>query len=254
MLGEEDRAMDHPPRDAVIERLEALERENRWMWRVGIVTVVAAIIFLVEATSLIRPPKIVEAEGFVLKDASGRVRGQLRTTGGGLPEFTLLDEDGYDQVNLHGTYDNNASLDFFDHGQPRIQLTASSDGSAMLRMSDDGDENRLALFLRRDGTTGQAFENPERGFLIGVQPDGMAGLCVVDGRGNELDRLGSLPDELQCVRTNEVIYGAVRGPFRTRGAPIAEATSALQALDRRANRADESLKAGLPPQGRSSRL
>jgi hypothetical protein len=63
-----------------------------------------------------------------------------------------------------------------------------------------------------------------------------------------------LPDELQCVRTNQVLYGSVPGPFRTRGAPIAEVPSALQALDRRANRADESIKAGLPSQGRSSRL
>src|SRR3954447_6755826 len=124
MTGEEDRAMDHPPRDVVIERLEALERENRWMGRVGIGTVVVAIIFLGEATCLIRPPKIIEAEGFVLKDPSGRVRGKLRMTRSGSPEFALLDEAGHDQVSLHLTFDNGATLDFFDHGQPRIQLTA----------------------------------------------------------------------------------------------------------------------------------
>ena len=75
--------MEHPPRDMVIERLEALERENRWLWRVGAGTVVAAVVFLAEGTSLIHPPKIVEAEGFILKDSSGRVRGQLKTTKGG---------------------------------------------------------------------------------------------------------------------------------------------------------------------------
>ena len=143
-----------------------------------------------------------------------------------------------------------ASLDFFDHGQPRIQLTASSDGSALLRMADDGDENRLALFLRKDGTTGQAFENPKRGFLVGVQPDGMAGLCVVDERGRELDRLGFLPDELQCVRMNHVIYGTVPGPFRTRGAPDRRSSRSAPALDRQADRADESIKAGHPLAGR----
>src|SRR3954462_13169160 len=118
--------MDAPQRDLVIERIEALERENRRLWYVGIAIVCAAIFLLVEGTNLIRPPKIIEAEGFVLKDPSGRVRGKLRMTRGGSPEFALLDEAGHDQVSLHLTFDNGATLDFFDHGQPRIQLTASS--------------------------------------------------------------------------------------------------------------------------------
>ena len=100
--------------------------------------------------------------------------------------------------------------------------------------TDDAEENRLALFLRNDGTTGQAFESGKRGFHVGVQPDGMAGLCVVDDRGRELDRLGSLPEELQTVRLNHVIYGTVPGPFRTGGAPVAENSAPLQALLRQA--------------------
>ena len=146
-----------------------------------------------------------------------------------------------------------SSLDFFDRGQPRIQLTASSDGSALLQMTDDGDENRLALFLRKDGTTGQAFESGKRGFHVGVQPDGMAGLCVVDERGKELDRLGLLPDELQCVRLNHVIYETGPAPFRTRDAPTAEAPSPLQALDRQANRADECDQGGPSLAGKDRR-
>jgi len=246
--------MDHPPRDAMIDRLEALERENRWIWRVGIGTVVVAIIFLAEATSLLRPPKIIEAQGFVLKDPSGRVRGRLRTITGGFPEFSLIDEDGNDQVKLHATYDNNASLDILDRGQSRIQLTASSDGSALMRMVDNYDENRLALFLRNDGTTGQAFENGKRGFLVGVQPDGTAGLCIVDEEGSELDRLGLLPDDVQCVRLHQMIYGSGPGPFRTRGAPITENPSPLRAHDSHTHRVDEGNKAEQLSQGASSHL
>ncbi len=246
--------MDNPPRDSVIERLEALERENRWLWRVGIGTVVAAIVFLAEGTSLLHPPKIVEAQGFVLKDSSGRVRGQFKTMQGGVPEFSLLDDEGNKGVKLSTSYDNSSSLDFYDHGRPRIELTASSDGAARFKMTDDDDQNRLALFLRKDGTTAQAFENGKRGFHVGVQPDGMAGLCIVDERGRELDRLGLLPDEVQCVRLYEAINETGPAPFRWRVAPRTDPPSPPQALERHTSRIGEGISAGLPSQAETSHM
>ncbi len=249
MPGEEDRAMDQTPRDLVIERLEALERQNRLLWRAGVGTVVAAIVFLAEGTSLLGTSKIIEAQGFVLKDASGRVRGQFKTISGGSPEFALLDEEGKDIVKIHEEYINKPSLEILDHGRTRIQLTASSDGSGLLRMADDNDENRLSLFLRRDGTSGQAFESDKRGLHVGVQPDGMAGLCVVDESGKELDRLGLLPDEVQCVRLHDMIFAPGPAPFRKREEPITERSAPLQALYRAADRADDESKAGDPSRG-----
>ncbi len=244
--------MNKPPYDSLIERLEVLERQNRWLWRVGVATVVSAIVFLAEGTSLLHPPKIIEAQGFVLKDSSGRVRGQLKTIPGGFPEFALLDDQGNDGVRLSTARDNSSSLDFFDRGQPRIELSASSDGTARLQMTDDDDENRLALFLRNDGTTGQAFESDTRGFHVGVQPDGMAGLCVVDEQGRELDRLGLLPDALRCVRLRQEVFEPGPAPFRTRVGPLTGNPSPLKAFDGDINRFDDATKTGQPLQeGRS---
>src|SRR5688572_26539101 len=115
--------MDDPPRDVVIERLETLERANRRLWRFGVGTVVAAIVLLAEGTSLIRPPGIIEAQGFLLKDKSGKVRARLEAAFDGTPQFSLLDDEGTERVTLQTTLDNSASLLFFDRGQARIQLT-----------------------------------------------------------------------------------------------------------------------------------
>ena len=246
--------MEHPPDDRVIERLEALERENRWLWRVGAGTFVTAVVFLVEATNLIHPPEILEAQGFILKDSSGRVRGQLRTIKGGSPEFSLLDDAGNEGVRLATSQDNSSSLNLLDRGQSRIEVTASSDGTARLQMTDDGDENRLALFLRNDGTTGQAFESGKRGIHVAVQPDGMAGACVVDERGRELDRLGLLPEEVECVRLNHEIFEPGPAPFRTRVARNSVNPSPLRSLDRHTERAGEGIQESPPLQGGSSHM
>ena len=157
-------------------------------------------------------------------------------------------------MRLATTEDNSSSLNLFDRGQPRIELTASSDGTARLQMTDDEDENRLALFLRNDGTTGQAFESGKRGFHVGVQPDGMAGACVVDERGRELDRLGLLPDEVECVRLNHEIFEPGPAPFRTRVARNTVNPSPLRSLDRHTERAGEATKEGPPLQGGSAQM
>jgi len=208
--------MDAPPRDHVIERIEALERENRRVWYVGIAVVCAAIILLVEGTSLIRPPRIVEAQGFVLKDPSGRVRGRLRTNREGSPEFSLLDESGEPRVNLKTTVDHEASLFLYDRGRARVELTATSEGSALFRLADDSEESQLALYLRSDGSTGQSLENGKEGYYVGVQSDGIAGLCLMNEQGEEYGRMGMLPDPLLCVRSSRMHFGSGPAPFRKR--------------------------------------
>lgn len=80
-----------PDWQAVIDRLEKLENQNRRLKQIGAVVLVLAVSFLLMGQAA--PKKTVEANEFVLKDASGRVRGQLlmRLLG---PDLTLFDENG----------------------------------------------------------------------------------------------------------------------------------------------------------------
>ena len=64
-----------PDLQAIVERLEGLERENRRLKRAGL-----AVLFLAAAGLLLgqaRPSRTVETEKFVLKDVSGNTRAML---------------------------------------------------------------------------------------------------------------------------------------------------------------------------------
>ena len=65
------------------DRLVRLERQNRWMKRVGGVAVVLAGLFLTLGQS--KPPDIIEARKFVVVDEQGSAMGDLgfNAEGGG---------------------------------------------------------------------------------------------------------------------------------------------------------------------------
>jgi hypothetical protein len=80
--------------EAVIERVGKLERQNRRMKRAGAVALIlATAVFLMGQGA---SKKTVEANEFILKDASGKVRGRfgmdLSLNGG--PQLSLLDSNG----------------------------------------------------------------------------------------------------------------------------------------------------------------
>lgn len=73
-------------------RLDRLERENRFLRRV-------IVCFLLLASTVIamgqaRPSRILEADAFLLKDATGRIRARLSMEAEGRPTLTYLDQKG----------------------------------------------------------------------------------------------------------------------------------------------------------------
>jgi hypothetical protein len=82
----------------IIARLETVERENHNLKRI-----VLTIVLLVSTVLLmgqVHPNRIVEAEKFVLKDASGTTRARMDIEAGG-PTVALLDDRGFPLVSLH---------------------------------------------------------------------------------------------------------------------------------------------------------
>src|SRR3974377_2102646 len=72
---------------AIADRIEKLEKQNRRIKRGG-VTLFVAVSALVLMGQTMPTPHVVEAQKFVLKDASGNVRGWMGVIGEG-SELTL---------------------------------------------------------------------------------------------------------------------------------------------------------------------
>ncbi len=83
----------------VEQRLERLERQNRWLKRIATVCVaVVAVVFLLGQGK--DKPRVVEAEAFVLRDSEGKQRAVLSMEKPNTPSLVLLDRDGTKRVYL----------------------------------------------------------------------------------------------------------------------------------------------------------
>jgi hypothetical protein len=143
---------------AMVTRLERLERQN-WRMKVGgIMVVLVASAGLLMGQAM---PKAttVEAEAFVVRDATGnqraalhltpdggaaltffdpaaKIRAALRVDREGSPDLTLLDEAARIRAILRVERAGLPGLVFFDQaGKPRATLYVESEGSAVLQLS-----------------------------------------------------------------------------------------------------------------------
>ena len=100
---------------SMLERLEMLERQNRWFKRVGLVALVLAGALLLLGQVQTSPR--VDAERFVLKDANGKIRAELGMAGHG-PLMVLYDGDGTRRA-VFGIAQRGPGIFFLDKTQRR---------------------------------------------------------------------------------------------------------------------------------------
>jgi hypothetical protein len=164
-------------KDLIVTRIELLEQENRRLKRGALICLVAvASIGLMGQTqrkSTRAPattpapapamPKNIEAESFILKDATGRVRAELSMGGTG-PSFKLRDQSGSALVTL--------SLNDTAPGGPFVLLSDPQHGAGLSMSVLEGAGSQLSL-------TGARADIQVH---IGVTPDGTnLGLSDQDG-------------------------------------------------------------------------
>ena len=82
----------------ILARLGRVERENRRMKRIGlgVLVLAGAVLLMGQAHS----KRTVEAENFVLKDGSGRIRARLGMELNDRPTLSLLDANGFPLVSM----------------------------------------------------------------------------------------------------------------------------------------------------------
>jgi hypothetical protein len=110
--------MNEPAKETLEQRVERLERENRWLKRAGIVAlaVIGAVVLMGQTTG-----RLVDAEKFILRDWEGRKRAELMTISSGA--YLGLDgPDGKTRITL-------AVLD-----EPILTLYGQGEGAGAIRV------------------------------------------------------------------------------------------------------------------------
>jgi hypothetical protein len=145
--------------DLILVRLNALEKQNRWMKRIGAaMIVVAASLFVMAQKPAVN--RTIEANEFVLKDASGRTRAKLGLEGG--PGLVLYDETGKDRAWLSLNPLLGAMLSLYSgngkSGPLRDGLVVDLNQMGLALFDDGGYETRIGstdLVTPRTGETHQ---------------------------------------------------------------------------------------------------
>ena len=142
-----------PELAAVVARLENVERQNRRLKAAGIAVLVLAVAGLLMGQTMPRA-RIVEAEGFVLKDAAGKVRAELAGDNH-LTRLRLNDENGEGRAVLTVAKDGPRLNLYDENGEVRAILTVAKDGPRLNLYDEDGKSRAiLAVFKARHAAAG----------------------------------------------------------------------------------------------------
>jgi hypothetical protein len=175
MFPNSEAPMDKPKIDALAERIERLERENRrWRWGSGL-ALIAGLVVMIGGAQRANDPKVVEAEGFIVRDKDGKERVRLGLATDGGPALFLRGKDGHNRVILQASEEDDCGgLYLFGSGK-ETGLSVVLDGgiravnspSLVLRRDDktvinlNVDKTGLLPWLRFQDENGILFQAPE---------------------------------------------------------------------------------------------
>jgi hypothetical protein len=177
--------MDKPLIDALAERVERLERENRRLKRIGVVVLAAVAVTLAVGAKLADQPEFVEAtRGFHLRDKDGTLRASLTLEHEGEPGLFLYTKDrDLPAIALSLDSDGQRRLQFRDKtGKERIFLGPLADGHVGIVLEDGAENQRIKLSVPSQGGPNiQLMDEGRRSrFALAVNPDGDTGLVISD--------------------------------------------------------------------------
>ena len=159
--------MEQPTMESLGQRLDRVERENRWLKQAGVVAlaVIGAVALMGQATPS-KVVEVVEAQRFILRDLKGINRGGLQVMDDGRPILHLADENGLTRAELVVLSNNTPALYFYDYERGRdvgrkylAWLGVSKHGSVTLALIDREEQSQAQLsgtgprlrFIGKDG-------------------------------------------------------------------------------------------------------
>ena len=172
--------------EALAARVDRLERENRRLRRGG----AAALLGLAAALVMGQAPRggnarTVEAERFLLRDASGKARAELAIQPDGSPYLEFRDGAGNARAGL-GLQGETAHLGLTDKkGKGGTILRAQPNGRPNITLTDEHGARRAVLFLSDGGTPTLAFSDGQRRsrVVLNMLGNGYTSLSFSDAAG-----------------------------------------------------------------------
>jgi hypothetical protein len=174
--------MDKPGDAATDERIERLERDCRRLIALVVLTVIGALVLVVDGSGLLRRNRTIEAQALELRDKNGTVRARLGLRPNGSPELQFLDTRGRDQIILEAQEDDMASLTFYNKGEQSANLMSTGDGTTYLKFLNSEGEESLSLYHYPREETGLVFNSNARAISMVLKADGTPKLWVSEPR------------------------------------------------------------------------
>ena len=139
---------------ALLMRVERVERKFRWLTALAIVLALLCVALL--AWQFAPLDSIVEARGFVLRDANWQPRAELRVHKDGAPYFRLNNHAGRPGAALSVRDDGAVSLRLLDNAeQERIELKLDDNGVPVVTLKGSNGRARIALTAEETGEGGE---------------------------------------------------------------------------------------------------
>ena len=170
------------------QRLERLERQNRWMKRIGMLGLAVAAAVLLSGQAKAKDLQHLKVRSLTLIDAKGRNRVVLTDYG-----LRVSDLNGKTRAMLVARGDGSSGLHLYDkNGKNRATLGTLVDGSPRLLLYDKSGNARMSLGALNDGLSRLALydKNGKTRAALRALGDGSPSLVLSDRDGNVRAELG----------------------------------------------------------------
>jgi len=137
--------------ESITQRLDHLERENQRLKKLGGAGLALFSLFLLIGAGA-SGQRTIEAESFIVKDPSGKVRAVLGTADPyNAPGLVMYDQEGHPNILLHLTGDGDPGLWLYEKDTVRATMNAVGDRVHM-QLYDTENRPRAVVTIRKDGT------------------------------------------------------------------------------------------------------
>ncbi len=228
--------MDAKDIQDIVKRLEALEAENRSLRaqaetrrslrrRTLTLWIVASSVFvglpLGLAAQRAGTPRSIEAESFVLRDRSGKVKALWETTAEGMPRISLHDDQGLGRIEFLFRPDGTPAMHFRDaDGRERLLLGIEANGVAALGIMGGKGKERISLGTDAQGRLAMCFYDGSFKRVISLDANA-AGMVRTRGIGPGEDDQRVLPASSQAPQYGDARPAFSRGMGETGAVPPA---------------------------------
>lgn len=139
---------------ALLERLERVERTSRWLAALAVVVALMCVAIL--AWQFMPLDSLVDARGFVLRDANWHPRAELKVRKDNSPVLRLNNRGGRPAAVLSVRDDGAVALRLYDTAeQERAEIRVDEHGTPLFSLTGANGRPRVVLTAEETGETGE---------------------------------------------------------------------------------------------------